>query len=75
MSGAADIQTGWRFYNGKKYFFSVNMSHSTETVTLSTTGLNAAQTLNVDGENRSVTLQNGKLTDTFKPFELHVYTV
>jgi hypothetical protein len=38
-------------------------------------GIGAASSATVNGEGRNVTLSNGTLTDTFAPFEVHVYEV
>jgi hypothetical protein len=71
---ASGIETCWRIYNGKKYYFSLNLSPTAvNNVNLATTGLNPSQSLVVDGEGRNVTLQNGNIVENFKPFECHVY--
>jgi hypothetical protein len=71
---ATGIETCWRIYNGKKYYFALNLTpNAVNNVTLTTTGLGSSQTLAVDDESRSVTLQNGTMVENFKPFECHVY--
>ncbi len=74
ISNNGTIETSWRIFNGKKYYFTLNLSaNAVSNVSLATTGLAPATTLAVDGENRSVTLQNGNIIDSFKPYEMHVY--
>ncbi len=74
ISNNGAIETSWRIFNGKKYYFTLNLSANTvSNVSLATTGLAPSTTLAVDGESRNVTLQNGNIVDTFKPYEMHVY--
>ena len=76
LSANGSIETAWRVYNGHTYYFALNLSpNAVNNVSLNTTGLSASQTLTVDGENRNVTLQNGTLIDSFKPYEAHIYVV
>ena len=70
------LEATWRIYNGKSYFFVFNMSPnalSAQSVTLN--GIAPSAAANVEGEGRSVALQNASLTDNFAPYELHVYSV
>jgi hypothetical protein len=76
LSANGTIETAWRVYNGHTYYFALNLSpNAVNNVSLATTGLSASQTLTVDGEGRNVTLQNGNLADSFKPYEAHIYVV
>ena len=74
ISNNGTIETSWRIFNGKKYYFTLNLSgNAVNNVSLATTGLTPSTTLAVDGESRNVTLQNGSIVDSFKPYEMHVY--
>ena len=74
ISNNGTIETAWRVFNGKKYYFTLNLSaNAVNNVSLATTGLTASTTLAVDGESRNVTLQGGNIVDSFKPYEMHVY--
>ena len=74
ISNNGTIETSWRIFNGKKYYFTLNLSaNAVSNVSLATTGLAPSTTLAVDGESRNVTLQNGNIVDSFKPYEMHVY--
>jgi titin len=75
LSASGNIETAWRRYNGHTYYFALNLSPGAVTASLATTGLSPSQTVSVDGENRTVTLQNGNLTDTWGANECHVYVV
>ena len=76
LSGNGNIETAWRKYNGHTYYFALNLSpYSVTNASLATTGLSPSQTLSVDGEGRSVSLQNGNLVDSFGANECHIYVV
>lgn len=68
------LRATWRRYGGKTYFIVLNNSTSSMTETMTTQGVSASSA-NVDGESRSVAIRSGKITDTFKPMQAHVYVV
>ena len=73
---AAPLQAGWRDAPTGRYFFVVNTKGSTLTnASVTFTGAGAATSATVLNESRSLPLSNGKLTDTFGPFAVHVYVV
>lgn len=69
------LEGTWRLYNGKKYFFVLNTTTQTlsgqQMQLVNTSGSSAA----VEGENRSVGISNGTITDSFAPYEMHAYVV
>ena len=71
------LQGSWRSYGGKNYFIVSNATGST--IASAGIGLNGVTSgpvsASVAGENRSVPLQNGTLTDSFTAYETHVYVV
>ena len=56
---------------GKTYLLTANTDKNPVKVTLS--GLNIFNNAQVLYENRSLVVQNGKLTDLYKPFDVHIY--
>jgi hypothetical protein len=68
------LRATWRKYGGKTYFVVLNNSTSSVTATMTTKGVSASSA-SVDGESRSVAIKTGKITDTFKPMQAHVYVV
>jgi hypothetical protein len=72
----APLQAGWRDTPSGKYFFVVNTKQPTLTnAAITLTGVGTATSASVFGESRTVTLANGKLTDTFGAFAVHIYVV
>jgi chitodextrinase len=69
------LEGTWRLYNGKKYFIVFNTQHQTVTgaalTLVNTPGTSAV----VEGESRTVAINNGTITDTFAPYEMHAYVV
>ncbi len=59
-----------KIHEGKSYYFTVNSANAPVTASFTIPGVSKGQVL---FENRQVTLQNGKLTDQFEPFAVHVY--
>ncbi|MEN8122745.1 MAG: hypothetical protein ABFS35_20560 [Bacteroidota bacterium] len=57
--------------NDKKYLITVNSDKNPVKVTFS--GLNEFKTAKVLKENRNVRITNGKLTDIYAPFDVHIY--
>ena len=76
VSAAAPLEASWRFYNGQAYFVVLNMSGQTlsdQAVHLEGTG--RAKSATVQFEHRTVKLRKGGFTDSFGPYEAHVYAV
>jgi len=70
------LQAGWRDAPGGRYFFVVNTKQATLTnAAITLTGVGTATSASVFGESRTVALTNGKLTDTFGAFAVHIYVV
>ena len=70
FSAASPLEATWRTYGGKSYFIVLNMSSQTLTnqaMTLRGTG--AATTATVQGENRSVNISGGVMSDNFAPYK------
>ena len=59
--------------NGSTYLISVNSDKNPVKVTFS--GLNNFKTVEVLKENRTLAISNGRLTDDFKPFDIHIYKI
>ncbi len=60
-------------YNNKEYIVAVNSMPNAMNCTISGKGL-ADGTYQVVGENRTVTVKNGKFTDNFEAHTAHIYT-
>jgi Ca2+-binding RTX toxin-like protein len=69
------LRVTWRKYGGKTYFIVLNNSTQYVSARMDVHGVNANTTAKVDGENRSVSVKNGQISDGFKPLEAHVYVV
>ena len=69
------LEGTWREVAGKKYLFVLNMSSATlNDLAFTTAGLPTAESLSVYSELRSELVKGGLITDTFQPYQLHVYT-
>jgi hypothetical protein len=73
---ASGIESTWRVTQEGDYFFVLNQSRNTLTnIALTLSGLpDTVSTLNVLGENRTESLAGTQIVDTFRPFEVHVYS-
>ena len=58
-------------FGGKKYLIALN--NSDKAITSEISGKFAVPELQVFQENRNIAVNNGKFSDSFKPFEVHVY--
>jgi hypothetical protein len=70
------LEVGWRSYGGNVYFIVVNLTGSTLTRSITLRGVNFATTgLTVMFENRTIGqgATNGVITDTFEPYQVHIY--
>ena len=71
------LQGSWRSYNGSSYFIVTNVTSQAldaGQVQLVGTPMGAASAT-VRGEDRSVATSDGGFTDSFAPYETHVYVV
>jgi len=71
------IEGTWRSFGGKTYYFVLNTTRSTlKKQVMALQGVGRYKTAVVAGENRSIQLdKHGNLTDTFGPYQLHIYQV
>ena len=56
-------------YKGKVYMIAINLTPNTVTAAITTTGKN----FTVVNEKRNISAVNGKLTDRFAPYAVHIY--
>ena len=72
---ASYLKTMTKRYQGSTYIYSVfeNGNSTTETFTLR--GFTGASTIEVVGENRTITATNGIFTDAFSNWSVHIYKV
>jgi hypothetical protein len=66
------VKVGARSHNGALYVIAVNGSRVSASATINVPALGDRQLISLDGT-RSVTASSGSFTDTFAPFEVHVY--
>ncbi len=70
----SNLEGTWRTYNGRQYLFVLNMSSKTMTdLSFGTAGLDKLPQFQVYDELRSENVVGGKITDSFAPYQLHVY--
>jgi hypothetical protein len=69
------LEGTWRIKDGKTYYVVLNFSDQTVTKNVTLQGVDPSAAVTVNGEGRSLTLNGGALSDTFAPFEVHVYQV
>lgn len=68
------LEATWRDYHGLRYFFVLNDSHTAvKNASFSLTGLPASESVTLPDESRSLTETAGVLTDSFSPYQLHIY--
>jgi hypothetical protein len=58
---------------GKTYLFAVSMRNQSTTATFEMLGSRAKLDAHVLGENRSLPLQDGRFSDSFAPYSVHLY--
>jgi hypothetical protein len=70
------LEGTWRSYNGKKYFIVLNQSdQAVANQAIKLRGAGAATSATVASEARAVQISNSTITDSFAPYEAHVYIV
>lgn len=62
-------------YQGFTYIYSVIENGNSTTGTFTLRGFTGASTIEVVGENRTITATNGVFTDTFSNWDVHIYKV
>jgi hypothetical protein len=73
-SVVADLEGTWRLYGGHEFLFVLNMSTDTlSNLSFTTDGLSGATPLTVFNEGRNLTTTAGAITDSFAPYQLHIY--
>jgi hypothetical protein len=75
LGTGSPLSATWRVVDGKTYAIVLNFSDQAVTRNVTIQGVGGATSAVVHGENRSVALNNGTLTDTFAPYSVHVYQV
>jgi hypothetical protein len=71
---SGNLRATWRHYGGKTYLIVLNNSATSAAARMDLHGTSASSAT-VDSEGRSVAIKSGQITDTFKPYEAHVYVV
>ncbi len=60
-------------YNGYIYILSAGMRNSSAVGNFNVSGVSGTSTVNVLGESRTLTANNGSFTDNFAPWDAHIY--
>lgn len=75
-SGPSPLRSASWQYNNTSYFVFVNPApNAVAQATLSIGGFAGSVSANVLNENRTVTIQNGQVNDSFDPFSVHIFVV
>ena len=69
------IHVAVKKHEGATYLFAVAMYHQDTTATFSLAGLEDAAKAEVIGEGRTVPIQNGQFSDSFKGYDVHLYRI
>jgi hypothetical protein len=70
------LEGSWRIYNGKKYFIVLNATDQPlADRQIRLRGVGEATSANVASESRTVAISSNTITDSFGPYEAHVYVV
>jgi len=62
-------------HDGSAYIFAVAMRGDKTTATFTLRGLEGRKAVEVLGENRVVASQDGVFTDSFGPWDVHIYRI
>ena len=74
MALGGGLEGTQREYGGKLYFFVLNFSHTAaKKAQVSLTGIAGQAMIDVVDESRKLTSGNGGITDSFAPYQLHIY--
>jgi hypothetical protein len=71
----APVATMVKRHRGATWLFAVAMRNGKTSATFNLPGLKAGQTVEVLGEQRTVSAKNGSFTDSFGPWDVHLYRV
>ncbi|HYA49544.1 MAG TPA: hypothetical protein VEG33_00075, partial [Streptosporangiaceae bacterium] len=70
------LQVAWRSSSGHSYFFVLNLSpQAADHQIIALRGTGSAASATVYGENRTVQISDGTITDNFGPYAVHIYQV
>lgn len=72
---AAPVASMVKKHAGAAYVFAVAMRGDKTTATFTLQGLDGKKTAEVIGENRALTSQDGVFTDSFGPWDVHLYRI
>ena len=74
MDLGGGLEGTWREYGGKRYCFVLNFSHSpAKKAKVTLTGIAGQAMIDVVDESRKLASKNGTITDSFAPYQLHIY--
>ena len=62
-------------YKGARYLFAVGMRDSSTNATFTIPALKGRGTIEVLGENRTILSKDGVFSDTFDPWDVHLYRI
>lgn len=71
----AIVATMTKKYKGDTYIFVVGMRNEKTNATFAAAGIEGRKTVEVLGEERTITSENGIFTDTFEPWDVHLYKI
>jgi len=75
-TASAPLQVAWRSSSGQNYFFVLNLSDTTvNNQKIELRGIGSATSATVYGENRTVTISQDTITDSFGPYAIHIYQI
>jgi hypothetical protein len=75
-SAPSPLQVAWRSSAGHSYFFVLNLSpRAVSHQAIRLKGIGSAASATVYGENRTVPISGGTITDNFGPYAVHIYQV
>jgi hypothetical protein len=73
IANASAVDTLTKRHNNASYVFAVEMEGRQASADFRLSSAKPAQTVEVIGEDRSITLRDGSFTDSFKPWDVHLY--
>ncbi|HTL18782.1 MAG TPA: hypothetical protein VL793_16210 [Patescibacteria group bacterium] len=73
LNGSMSVKSMLKKHNNTIYLFAVEMSGSDASADFVLKGADAPSTAEVLGENRSLPIARGVFTDSFKPWDVHLY--
>jgi hypothetical protein len=67
------LEATYRDYDGIRYFFVLNFSHTATDAKFALPGIGTSEYLDVVGERRIEGIRRSTITDSFSPYQLHIY--